>query len=184
MHVSYQSILYCIVMSKVLNSSHKSISESSPVRDITSFSPDVFTLVVLNWLPPASPNGVILSYTVSITLHNGLWILLENTTFTTYTAHNLGEKLTVHCVAMVVLLFHVVPGIPYDVNIIPVNLAGNGEFITTTIFTQEYGTLPVNIYSHNFSTYIFSPRCDSKKFYSRKSFSYYHVSVMDTTDSF
>ena len=49
--------------------------------------------MVLNWLPPASPNGVILYYTVSITLHsNGLRILLENTTATTYTERNLGEK--------------------------------------------------------------------------------------------
>ena len=38
---------------------------SGPVRDLRTNSPDNFTLVI-SWKPPTTPNGNILSYTVTI----------------------------------------------------------------------------------------------------------------------
>ena len=38
---------------------------SGPVSDLRTYSPDNFTLVI-SWSPPATPNGDILSYTVTI----------------------------------------------------------------------------------------------------------------------
>ena len=38
---------------------------SGPVRDLQTNSPDNFTLVI-SWRPPTTPNGNILSYTVTV----------------------------------------------------------------------------------------------------------------------
>ena len=38
---------------------------SGPVRDLKTNSPDNFTLVI-SWRPPTTPNGNIISYTVTV----------------------------------------------------------------------------------------------------------------------
>ena len=35
------------------------------------------------------------------------------------------------------IIFHTAAGVPYNVSVIPVNLAGEGEFETMILFTEE-----------------------------------------------
>lgn len=127
--------------------------ESSKVGSITVASPESTTLV-LNWLPPSSPNGDILNYTVRITLYSiGERISEENTTAISYTASNLSESY-LSCSRVVLLYisshtgvqhsnvpdyndYFAGPGVPYNVSVIPVNFAGEGSISTSTYFTQE-----------------------------------------------
>ena len=67
--------------------------ESSPVRSVSSMSPDDSTLV-LSWLPPSAPGDLISNYTVRIVLYSsGTRISHENTTSTSYAVFNLGEMI-------------------------------------------------------------------------------------------
>ena len=112
------------------------ITESSVVTSLTSDSPDGSTLV-LNWQPPDSPNGDILNYTVRITRHSdGVRISEQNVSNTTFTETNLSEldlpdniNSSVKCVSG--------EGVPYNVSITPVNLAGPGIVNSVTLFTRE-----------------------------------------------
>ncbi len=67
-------------------------TESSAVTNLTSDSLDGSTLV-LNWLPPDSPNGDILNYTVRITRHSDeVRIREQNVILTTFTGTSLSES--------------------------------------------------------------------------------------------
>ena len=64
-----------------------------PVRIVVPTSPDDSTLI-LEWIPPASPNGIVLNYIVIILLFgSGQSILEANTMSTAFTASGL-SKLT------------------------------------------------------------------------------------------
>ncbi len=111
-------------------------TESSTVRSLTSDSPDGFTLV-LNWQPPDSPNGDILNYIVRITQQSdGVRISEQDVRNITFTATNLSEfdlsdniTSSAKCVSG--------EGVPYNVSITPVNLAGPGIVKRVTLFTKE-----------------------------------------------
>ena len=45
--------------------------------------------------------------------------------------------------------FDTAAGVPYNVSVIPVNLAGEGEFETVTLFTEE-----LSKFSHGFECYM------------------------------
>ena len=99
------------------------------------------TTLVLTWQPPGTTNGDILHYVVRITLsiNEDIIIVEENVMTTVFTVAHLSR---LNCY----VLFNnmpingacfVGPGIPYDVKIVPVNLAGQGQSRTETYFTQE-----------------------------------------------
>ena len=68
--------------------------ESSAVTDLQINSMNGTDLII-SWEPPASPNGVILSYSLSITdLRDGSRVRQENITDSTITERELGVSLT------------------------------------------------------------------------------------------
>ena len=71
------------------------IAVSSEVINLQTVSTNDDTLVI-SWEPPATPNGNILSYSVSIiNLKDGTTVRQENTISTTITQTNLGKKTSV-----------------------------------------------------------------------------------------
>ena len=81
--------LSCVYIYTVLQKMFCLTIGSSPVRNIVSTSPDNSTLTIF-WLAPASPNGVIVSYLVRVSLYSvGHELIVDNITTTTYSAHDL-----------------------------------------------------------------------------------------------
>ena len=114
---------------------------SGPVTDLQTNSPDDFTLVI-SWRPPTTPNGNILSYIVRIdNLKNGTTltnIVDPSAVMTSFTESGLGK----YCYIIrtqLDLIFMAVPGVPYRVSVVAVNLAGQGNITTLTNFTKELG---------------------------------------------
>lgn len=109
---------------------------STLVHSVASTSPDSSTLV-LTWQLPV-PNGDILYYVVRIALHsNGEKVNEGNATTTTYTAHGLGMKHIIQVIAGIKIIDASGAGIPYNVSIWAVNLAGAGDSVIITNFTRE-----------------------------------------------
>ena len=113
------------------------------MRDLQTNSPDNFTLVI-SWRPPITPNGNIISYTVTIeNLRDGttlIDIVDPSAATTSLTENSLGTlmyKLDKDSIMMFIL--YVVPGIPYLVSVVAVNLAGQGSIATLINFTKELG---------------------------------------------
>ena len=116
------------------------ITGSTVVRNVVSETPDNTTLI-LSWQPPEPTNGDILSYTVRISLDisNNIIIIGEWSVMpTSFTASSLSkpDHYSILFTTMMAV-FLAVPGVPYDVSIIPMNLAGQGDFSTMTFFTLE-----------------------------------------------
>ncbi len=114
------------------------LAVSSAITSLTSDSPDGSTLV-LNWQPPDSPNGDILYYTVRISRHSDrVRISEKNILVTKYTATNLSESDLYLVLIISTLQLNIsVEGVPYNVSITPVNLAGPGSINSVTLFTRE-----------------------------------------------
>ena len=104
------------------------------MRNVNSSTPDSSTLV-LTWKPPDPTNGKIIYYIVRFTSH-GKNTMEKNVTDTNSTAINLGKHYN-YCRLLSFLFID--SGVPYKVSIIPVNLAGEGDILTKTYFTQELG---------------------------------------------
>ena len=76
------SCVYCYIILHAF-------SGSLPVKNFTQTSPDNSTLL-LEWMPPTTPNGVVLNYVVKIILiSNGEIILEESISDTSYSASRL-----------------------------------------------------------------------------------------------
>ena len=113
------------------------------MKNLQTNSPDNSTLVI-SWRPPITPNGNIISYTVTIeNLRDGTTlrdIVDPSAATTSLTENSLGTlmyKLDKDSIMMFIL--YVVPGIPYLVSVVAVNLAGQGSIATLINFTKELG---------------------------------------------
>ena len=112
-------------------------TESSAIRSLTSNLPDGSTLV-LNWQPPDSPNGDILSYTVKITRHSdGVRTIEQNVMSTTFTTTSLSELCINSVISAVMDEIILGEGVLYNVSVTPVNLAGLGSIRRVTLFSRE-----------------------------------------------
>ena len=131
------------------------LAGSSEVTTLQAESTSDTTLVI-SWEPPATPNGNILSYSVSIVnLKDGSAVRQENIETTTITQSELGKLIIINTYKRTVLCMitnYAEAGVPYNVSIAAVSREGPGEFSVFIHFTRELGIFEYSCIINNYYT--------------------------------
>ena len=102
---------------------------ADPPQNLTLLSTSPFSITI-NWHPPTVPNGIIVSYTITVALGNGSQLILRASANSTARAFLIGDLL---------------PYQTMNISVSASTVIGGGPGAVLSTITDEYGELNITL---------------------------------------